>query len=186
MHLLERFPQENRVRIPNPRRDLQPKIARQRPNGNEFLPYIDATSERDSTGCLTDWKNNDKPLSRRPCGIAIARPTIDFVIPGQPAFLMWRSSSSGGNISRRSRISETSISEKQRIEFARQSEATVGQIDAVQFPPHSGIRLFQDTCLSCPHLGLCLYKSQLPVVEKPVETASIMLGTDSLAVTTSK
>ena len=51
---------------------------------------------------------------------------------------------------------KTSISEEQRLEFGRLVETTVGQIEAAQFPSHSGIRFPQNGCVSCPHLGLCL------------------------------
>jgi hypothetical protein len=50
----------------------------------------------------------------------------------------------------------TSISEDQRTEFAQLLETTIGQIEAAQFPFHSGIRFPQNACVSCPHLGLCL------------------------------
>jgi len=51
---------------------------------------------------------------------------------------------------------KTSISEEQRMEFGRLLETTIGQIEAAQFPSHSGIRFPQNGCVSCPHLGLCL------------------------------
>jgi hypothetical protein len=49
-----------------------------------------------------------------------------------------------------------SISEEQRREFGHLVETTVGQIEAGQFAPHSGIRFPQANCMACPHLGLCL------------------------------
>lgn len=39
---------------------------------------------------------------------------------------------------------------------SRLLETTIGQIEAAQFPAHSGIRFPQNGCVSCPHLGLCL------------------------------
>ena len=56
---------------------------------------------------------------------------------------------------------KTSISEEQRQEFGRLVESTVGQIEAGQFPSHSGIRFPQNGCVSCAHLGLCLNHPQL-------------------------
>jgi hypothetical protein len=56
---------------------------------------------------------------------------------------------------------KTSISEEQRLEFGRLIETTVGQIEAAQFPSHSGIRFPQNGCVSCPHLGLCLDDQKL-------------------------
>src|SRR5438105_9576134 len=40
--LLDRFAQEDRVRITRPRRDQQAKITRQISGGNDFVAYIDA------------------------------------------------------------------------------------------------------------------------------------------------
>jgi len=39
--------------------------------------------------------------------------------------------------------------------------ASVKQIEAGQFLPHSGIRFPQNGCVSCPHLGLCLGNEKL-------------------------
>ena len=56
---------------------------------------------------------------------------------------------------------KTSISEEQRLEFGRLVGTTIDQIEAAQFPSHSGIRFPQNGCLSCPHLGLCLDDQKL-------------------------
>src|SRR5919109_3064585 len=42
VHLLERFVQDDRVRIRNPRRNLQVKITRTLSCGSDFIAYIDA------------------------------------------------------------------------------------------------------------------------------------------------
>ncbi len=55
----------------------------------------------------------------------------------------------------------TSISEEQRQEYGQLAEATIGQIEAAQFPSHSGIRFPQNGCVSCSHLGLCLDDQKL-------------------------
>ena len=56
---------------------------------------------------------------------------------------------------------KTSISEEQRLEFGRLVGATISQIEAAQFPSHSGIRFPQNGCVSCSHLGLCLDDQKL-------------------------
>ena len=53
------------------------------------------------------------------------------------------------------------ISDDQRREYGRLVEATVGQIKAGEFIPHSGIRFPQNGCVSCAHLGLCLNNQSL-------------------------
>ena len=56
---------------------------------------------------------------------------------------------------------KTTIDEQQRREFGQLVEMTVGQIEAGQFLPHSGIRFPQNGCVSCAHLGICLGDQQL-------------------------
>jgi hypothetical protein len=51
---------------------------------------------------------------------------------------------------------KTSINEKQCKEFGQLVGTTIDQIEAAQFPSHSGIRFPQNGCVSCAHLGLCL------------------------------
>ena len=53
-------------------------------------------------------------------------------------------------------MTETSITEQQCREFDQLVESTIGQIEAGQFLPHSGIRFPLNGCTSCSHLGLCL------------------------------
>ena len=151
----ERFAQDNRIRIPQPQRDLQLKVVRELPNGNEFLSYIDAIGELDGTHCLMDWKTTTSRYPDSPAGLLSLDQQlicyswvtgisdvalVVFVRKHQPEI----------------QYLKTSISEEQRIEFGRLLETTIGQIEAAQFPSHSGIRFPHNGCLSCPHLGLCL------------------------------
>ena len=46
-------------------------------------------------------------------------------------------------------------------EFSQLVHATIHQIEAAQFLPHSGIRFPQNPCSSCPYVGLCLNRPQL-------------------------
>ena len=56
IHLLERFAQDDRVRIRLPKENLQVKLTRSLPSGSQFLSYIDAIGELDGTKCIIDWK----------------------------------------------------------------------------------------------------------------------------------
>jgi hypothetical protein len=56
---------------------------------------------------------------------------------------------------------KTLISEEQSLESGRLVGATIGQIEAAQFPSHSRIRFPQNGCVSCSHLGLCLDDQKL-------------------------
>jgi hypothetical protein len=61
--LLTRFCQDDRVRICQPRRNLEVKF--KRPIGkNEFVAYIDGIGKLDGTRCLLEWKTSSSP----PCG----------------------------------------------------------------------------------------------------------------------
>jgi len=55
----------------------------------------------------------------------------------------------------------TTINDEQRREFGQLVEATIRQIESAQFLPHSGIRLPQNPCSSCPYVGLCLGRQEL-------------------------
>src|SRR5438445_11326180 len=56
IHLLQRFAQDNRVCIRNPRKDLQIKFFRTFTESSEFVAYLDAVGEIDGVRWLTDWK----------------------------------------------------------------------------------------------------------------------------------
>src|SRR5438067_1340620 len=55
----------------------------------------------------------------------------------------------------------TTITDGQRREFSQLVHNTIGQIEAAQFLPHSGIRFPQSPCSTCPYVGLCLGKPAL-------------------------
>ena len=155
VHLLERFAQDNRIHIPQPQQNLQIKVVRELPNANQFVAYVDAIGKLDGVRCLMDWKTTTSRYSEQPAGLLSLDPQlicyswmtgisevalVVFVRKHQPEI----------------QYLKTSISEEQRLEFGRLVETTVGQIEAAQFPSHSGIRFPQNGCVSCPHLGLCL------------------------------
>jgi len=54
MQLLDRFAQEDRVRIPQPESRLQVKILRPLPGGNAFVSYVDAIGELENELCVID------------------------------------------------------------------------------------------------------------------------------------
>src|SRR5436189_5116766 len=56
IQLLDRFCQEDRVRIRQPRRNLQIKFVRPLSSQNEFVAYIDALGRLDDRDCLLEWK----------------------------------------------------------------------------------------------------------------------------------
>jgi hypothetical protein len=76
VHLLERFAQENRIRILHPQRDLQLKVIRELPNGNDFLSYIEAIGELDGIRCLMDWKTTTSRYPDSPTGLLSLDPQL--------------------------------------------------------------------------------------------------------------
>ena len=160
VHLLERFAQDDRVVIRRPEQNLQVKMTRTLPGGNEFVAYIDALGELDGTKCLIDWKTTTNRYPEEPEGLLSLDPqmicyswisgiedvaVVVFVRKNVPEI----------------QYLKASITEEQRREYGRLVEATVSQIESGQFPPHSGIRFPQNGCMSCSHLGLCLDNQEM-------------------------
>jgi hypothetical protein len=162
--LLQRFAQDNRVRVHKPRNDLQIKFLRMLTGGSEFVAYLDAIGEIDGVRCLIDWKTTTSRYPEGPEGLLSLDPQlicyswisgtaevalVVFVRKHDPEIQYLRAS----------------ISEEQRQEFGRLVATTINQIEAGHFDSHSGIRFPQNGCVSCSHLGLCLNNEQLVVAK---------------------
>jgi PD-(D/E)XK nuclease superfamily len=155
IQLLERLAQEARIRVPEPQRNLQVKLVRALPNGNEFVSYIDALGTLDGQRCVLEWKTTTSRYLEQPEGLVSLDPQL--------ICYSWMSGISDVAIVAflRKRFPEiqylkTSISEAQRREFGDLVAHTVSQIEAGQFASHSGIRFPASGCVSCAQLGLCL------------------------------
>ena len=160
VHLLQKFAQDDRVRIHRPQDNLQVKMLRTLPGNNEFVAYIDALGTLDGKEYLIDWKTTTARYPEEPEGLL----TLD------PQLICYSWISGISDVALvvfvRKKLPEiqylkASISEEQRREFGRLVETTIGQVAAGQFPAHSGIRFPQNGCVSCSHLGLCLSDQQL-------------------------
>src|SRR5712664_675472 len=160
VHLLQRFAQDDRVRVRNPCKDLQIKFLRVLTGGGEFVAYLDAIGEIDGVRCLIDWKTTASRYPDSPEGLLSLDPQLVCYswisgIPEVALVVFVRKHAPEIQYLR------ASISEQQRQEFGRLVETTISQIEAAQFVSHSGIRFPQNVCVSCPHLGLCLGNQQL-------------------------
>ena len=160
VHLLELLARDDRIRIRQPRKNLQVKLVRTLPSGNEFVAYLDAIGRLDGTRCVIDWKTTTSRYPEEPSGLLSLDPQLISYswISGLPEVAMV--------VFVRKQVPEiqylkTSITDQQRQEYAELVTASVKQIEAGQFLPHSGIRFPQNGCVSCPHLGLCLGNQQL-------------------------
>jgi PD-(D/E)XK nuclease superfamily len=155
VHLLELFARDDRIRIQNPRQDLQVKVTRSLPHDNDFVAYIDGLGFLDETRCVIDWKTTTSRYPEEPSGLLALDPQLICYswitgIPDVALVVFVRKQTP------EIQYLHASISEEQREEFGRLIEATASQIQAGNFLPHSGIRFPQNGCVSCSHLGLCL------------------------------
>jgi PD-(D/E)XK nuclease superfamily len=160
IHLLERFAQDDRVRIRCPKKNLQVKCTRSLPCGSEFVSYVDAIGELDGTRCIIDWKTTGSRYPEQPDGLLSLDPQL--------VCYSWMTGIADVSlvVFVRKSVPEiqyltTSIDEEQRREFGQLVETAVEQIEAGHFLPHSGIRFPQNGCVGCSHLGLCLGNQQL-------------------------
>ena len=160
IHLLQKFAQDDRVRISRPQRNLQVKLIRALPADNEFVAFIDALGELDGTPCVIDWKTTASRYTEEPEGLLALDPQLICYswmtgIPDVALVVFVRKNHPEIQYLR------ATISEEQRQDYGRLVETAVAQIGAGQFLPHSGIRFPQNGCVTCPHLGLCLRNQRL-------------------------
>lgn len=155
VHLLELFARDDRIRIRDPRRNLQVKVTPSLPERNDFVAYIDALGCMDKTHCVIDWKTTTSRYPEEPAGLLALDPQLicySWITGLSDVALVVFVRKNTPEI----QYLKTSISEEQRQEFGRLIGATASQIQAGQFLPHSGIRFPQNGCVGCSHLGLCL------------------------------
>src|SRR5436305_5483131 len=136
VQLLDRFCQEDRVRIRQPRRNIQIKFSRPFPGGNDFVAYVDALGQLDDRGCLLEWKTTSSRYPEEPEGLLALDPQLvcyswitGIAEVAQVVFV------------RKSLVEvqylRTSISDEQRQEFGRLVESTIRRIESADFLPHS-------------------------------------------------
>src|SRR6184192_1568421 len=158
--LLDRFCQEDRVRIRQPRRNLQIKFVRPLSGQNDFVAYVDALGRLDDRGCLLEWKTTSSRYPEEPDGLLALDPQL--------ACYSWITGIAevAQVVSVRKRLVEiqyfqTAISHEQREEFGHLVQDSIRRIESAEFLPHSGIRFPQNPCTSCPYIGLCLGRQDL-------------------------
>jgi hypothetical protein len=64
VQLLDRFAQDDRVCIRQPRRNLQVKYTTPLAGQNDFVAYVDAIGEFDGTRCLLEWKTTPAVIQK--------------------------------------------------------------------------------------------------------------------------
>jgi hypothetical protein len=143
------------VRAPGHRVKAKPPSDSVAVEWREFLSYIDAIGELIGIHCLMDRKTTASRYAESPQGLL----SLDL----QLICYSWATGISDVALvvfvrkhQPEIQYLKTSISDEQRSDFARLLQTAIGQIEAAQFPSHSGIRFPQNGCLSCSPLGLCL------------------------------
>jgi len=164
IQLLDRFCQDDRIRIRQPRRNLQIKFERPVSDNNNFVAYVDAVGKVDGTKCLIEWKTTSSRYPEEPDGLLALDPQL--------VCYSWMTGISevAQVVFVRKRLVEvqylrTTISDEQRNEFGQLVTETIARIESAQFLPHSGIRFPQNPCSTCPYVGLCLGKQQLVEID---------------------
>src|SRR5713226_375793 len=76
VQLLEKLARDDRIRIRQPRRNLQVKLVRSLPSGNDFLAYLDAIGLLDGTRCLLEWKTTTSRYPEEPQGLLTLDPQL--------------------------------------------------------------------------------------------------------------
>jgi len=171
IQLLERFAQDDRVRIRQPRRNLQIKYTRPLSRNTDFVAYVDALGKLDDKWCLLEWKTTSSRYPEEPDGLLALDPQLvcyswitGIAEVAQVVFV-------------RKRLVEvqylrTTITDEQRQEFGYLVEDTIRRIESGHFMPHSGIRFPQNPCTTCSYIGLCLgrqERAQNRLVRQPGE-----------------
>jgi len=160
LKLLIRFCQEDRIRIRQPRRNLQVKVLKSISVTNDFVAYVDAIGELDGTRCLLEWKTTSTRYPDQPDGLLALDPQLVCY-----SWMTGISEVAQVVFVRKGLIEvqylRTTITEEQRQEFGQLVEDTVRRIESAQFLPHSGIRFPQNPCSSCPYVGLCLGRKDI-------------------------
>lgn len=158
--LLDRFCQDDRIRIRQPRKNLQMKFTCKVSKANDFVAYVDAIGKVDGTHCLIEWKTTSSRYADEPDGLLALDPQL--------VCYSWMTGISevAQVVFVRKRLAEvqylrTAITDEQRAEFGQLVQDTIERIENGQFLPHSGIRFPQNPCSTCPYVGLCLEKQQL-------------------------
>ena len=160
IQLLERFAQDDRIRIRQPRKNVQIKFTRTLPTGNDFIAYVDAIGQLDGTHCLIEWKTTSSRYPEEPQGLLMLDPQL--------VCYSWMTGISdvAQVVFVRKRLVEiqyfrTTITDEQREEFGQLVDDTIRRIESAQFLPHSGVRFPQNPCTTCAYVGLCLGRQEL-------------------------
>ena len=160
IHLLQRFCQEDRVRVSQPALNLQRKYVRRISGQVEFVAYVDAIAQLDGVLAVVDWKTTSARLSEEQQQVLALDPQlicyswITGIAEVAMVFFVRKRSPEIQYV-------RATISPTQREEYGELVEQTIAQIEAARFVPRSGIRFPQNGCVHCAFVGLCLNRPEM-------------------------
>ena len=76
VQLLERLAQDDRIRISQPQHNMQVKLVRSLPAGNDFVAYLDAVGTLDGKPSLLEWKTTTARYPEEPEGLLALDPQL--------------------------------------------------------------------------------------------------------------
>ena len=178
--LLTRFCQDDRIQVPQPRRNLQIKFTRPIAGKNDFVAYVDAIGKLDGTRCLLEWKTSSSRYPEEPEGLLSLDPQLvcyswmtGIAEVAQVVFV-------------RKRLVEvqylrTTITDEQRQEFGHLVESTIRRIEAADFCRTAASASRRIPAAAVPTLGFVLATSKW---QTPawcgVQEQTVLIGLTSL------
>ena len=76
IQLLDRFAQDDRIEIRQPRRNLQVQFKRPMGGNGDFVAYVDAIGQLDQKWCLLEWKTTSSRYPEEPEGLLALDPQL--------------------------------------------------------------------------------------------------------------
>lgn len=167
--LLDRLAQDDRIVIREPKRHLQVRVSKALSGLRQFVGYIDAVGWLDGTRTILEWKTTSSRLPDNPAELVSLDPQLICYswLTGTPdvALVVFVRKSMPEIQYRRA-----TITAEQRRDFQQLVQETVFRIESAHFPAQSGIRFPNNTCTTCPFVGLCLANASLieqKIVRRP-------------------
>ena len=159
--LLDRFCQNDRIRIRQPRRNLQIKFICPISKNNDFVAYVDAIGKVDGTRCLIEWKTTSSRYSEEPDGLLALDPQL--------VCYSWMTGISevAQVVFVRKRLAEvrylrTTITDEQRQEFGHLVDDTVRGLNPQNSCRTVGSASPRTRAAHAPMLGFVLGNSRWP------------------------
>jgi hypothetical protein len=195
LHLLHLLAKHDRIRIPRSKEDLQLKLIRSLPHGNEFASYIDALGEIDGQRYLIDWKTTTSRYPQEPEGLLSLDPQLICYswmsgIREVALVVFVRKHLPEKHLTRIPKKQLREMGWTKARELVKVARREGSEFDCAPWVhkarelPKEEFRREVERHLTGRDtepwelVYFKLYKSQLPVVDQALETAALMLGTN--------